>query len=144
MEKVSVYLELQPEPVSRNSVCEALGGTKDYILKAINALVAEEFVTETAGPRRSKLLDSARSYREQNPVDNPKTDTPDSVVHVWFDSGSANHSGVVVRTGGSVRSTEPVESSTHDHPEPLGWFGTNGNLLDAYFDEIAPDETELE
>jgi biotin operon repressor len=66
MEKVSAWLELQHEPVSRNAVADALGGTKEYVLKAIAALVTERYAIEQDGPRRSKLVSSACPYRESD------------------------------------------------------------------------------
>jgi hypothetical protein len=142
MEKVSIDLENRREPVGRNSVYEALGGTKDYVLKAISALVREGFVTETSGSNRSKLLESVRPYRETNPVDNPEAEPSGSVVRTWFDSGSLNHKasgGSVVRPPYGDDTTRPPAP---DHPEPAGWFDTNGHHHDTELDwleSIAPD-----
>jgi len=146
MEKVSINLETRTEPVTRNTVASELGGTKDYVLKAITALVLEGFVTETDGPNRSKLLNSTRRYREDNPMDNPQTDTSSSVVREWFASGSVNH----LASGGSVVRPPYGDDTTRppapDHYEPAGWFGENGQLIDspdlAYLDAIAPNPDE--
>jgi hypothetical protein len=139
MEKASVFLELQPEPVTRNTVTDAIGGRKSYVLKAIDALVRERFAAETDGPSRSKLIASIRRYRENEPADNPENPDHSSVVPVWFHSGSGNQDGgsgsVVPPPYGGNDRTPP----TTDHPEPIGWFHQNGTLLDAYYDEIAPD-----
>jgi hypothetical protein len=136
MEKVSINLETRSEPVGRNEVAADLGGTKDYVLKAITALVIEGFADETAGPNRSKLLTSNSRYRE---AEDTPPDTSSPVVREWFTSSSANHSvsgGSVVRPPYGDDTTRPPTQEPH---EPLGWFGNNGTLLDAYYDEIAPD-----
>jgi hypothetical protein len=182
MEKVSIDLEHRAEPVSRNTIYDTIGGTKDYVLKAISALVTEGFIAEVDGERRTKLIHSTRRYRADDPTCNPETEGSGSVVRQWFGSGSeplnpkssgsaeqfgsgstqnpldtaenppvpnqfGSGSASDMRAGsdgGSLRSKEPSEPATPRPPEPHGWFGANGNLLDAYFDEIAPDETELE
>lgn len=142
MEKVSLDLELRSEPVTRNTVAATLGGTKDYILKAISALVREGFVTETDGPNRSKLLESTRRYRENDPDCNPETEPGGSVVR----SGSA----VVRRTsevGGSVV-PPPVggNRTTHDPPQPQfegRWFGDLQAPFDpVWAEQLRPDEDE--
>jgi hypothetical protein len=159
MEKVSVYLEMQSEPVTRNTVYDALGGTKEYVLKAIAALVTEGFVTEETGANRSKPLTSKTAFREsengstvpaephesssdpatERSMDDLAQPSGGSVVRVWFDSGSRT----TTTSGGSVvRDTyvsEPPDHPRPDHLEPAGWFDTNGNLADAYYDTIAPD-----
>jgi hypothetical protein len=105
MEKVSIDLEHRGEAVSRNTVCEAAGGTKEFVLKAITALVIEGFVSEEDGERRTKLLRSARPYREENDID-PLSDefTGSAVRQQWF----ANHSA-----------KRPVRNYRNLH-----WFGS--------------------
>ncbi len=147
MQNVSEELESRVEPSSRNSVYDTLGGTKDYVLKAITALVTEGFVTETAGPNNAKLVESARPYRENNPVDNPETPLSSSVVRQWFGSGSRTASGDVV-TGGSSspltggKTAEPLDVAETNTTQ-LGWFDQNGHLddtgLDTYIDSLEPD-----
>lgn len=143
MEKVSINLELRSEPATRNMVYEAVGGTKDYILKAITALVLEGFVTETSGPNRSKLLTSQRRYREaDDTTQSDQSDPGGSVVRTWFDSGSTNHpvsGGSVVRPPYGDDTTRPPAP---DHPEHAGWFDSQGTLTDAWYDQIAPDPND--
>jgi hypothetical protein len=151
MEKVSINLETRTEPASRNEIAGELGGTKEYVLKAITALVTEDFVTETPGPRRSKLLTSKSRYRE---ADDTPPDPISSVVRQWFGSGSANQS-IGSGSGGSVDGSSSLEEEPpippqttpyQDHPkrttQPVGWFGENGNLADAWYDQIKPDEED--
>jgi len=45
MEKVSRHLGQQEHPVSKNSVCEVLGGRRQYVLTAIDILCVEGFAT---------------------------------------------------------------------------------------------------
>jgi hypothetical protein len=143
MEKVSIHLELQSEPATRNQIAAAIGGAKDYVLKAINALVTEGFAHEHDGPNRSKLVESARRYRETDPTCNPENTTGGSVVlcgstvvsdHQWFggSGGSPHYVG------------ETTDHHHTDHPNQLGWFDTNGHLTEAPFDpawaeSVAPD-----
>ncbi len=139
MEKASIDLEHRTEPVSRNQVCLAVGGTKEYVLKALDALVRELYVTETDGPNRSKLLTSERRYRE---ADDAQESTSSPVVRTLFASSSANQSvsgGSVVRPPYGDDTTRPPTSRP---PEQLGWFGDNGHLQDtdlAWLDELTPD-----
>lgn len=66
MEKLSIYLEMQSEPVTRNTICDAIGRRRKYVLAAITALEAEGFVTETTGPHAATLVRSLRPYREKD------------------------------------------------------------------------------
>ena len=64
MERVSFYLELQPEPVSKRTIEEHVKGKGEYVRLAADCLVAEGFATASPGPRNSQLVKSARPYRE--------------------------------------------------------------------------------
>jgi hypothetical protein len=63
MEKVSRYLEQQDEPVSRNTVEKQKLGAAEYVRQAMDALAADDFVDEVAGPRNARLLRSTKPYR---------------------------------------------------------------------------------
>lgn len=63
MEAVSVYLEACPEPVSRKTIEENVTGKRDYIRKAIDALISDDSATETVGARGARLVSSSGSYR---------------------------------------------------------------------------------
>jgi hypothetical protein len=64
MEKVSRYVEQQPEPVSRNRVESAnLGKSAEYIRQAMDALIAGGYLDEQPGLRRARLLTSTKPYR---------------------------------------------------------------------------------
>jgi hypothetical protein len=64
MEKVSLYLEEQADAVTRNTIEKNVRGTGQYVRDAIDALIADEYVEESAGPRRSRLVRSLKPYRE--------------------------------------------------------------------------------
>lgn len=136
MEKVSRHLELQHEPVTRTSIYETLGGTKDYVLKAVTALVAEGYATETDGPKRSKLVSRVGIYRADDPVCNPEKPASGSVVlcsSEWFgepDQGC----GSVVRSPVGSDTIEPLPS---DHPQDPQWFG--GSWLDELAETVDLD-----
>ncbi len=148
MEKASKELEQRLEPTTRNSVFESIGGTKDYVLKAITALVHEGFVTETSGPNRSKLVESARPYREDNPDDNPEIQPGSSVVRTWFGGGSrtgAESGGSVVRGVTTPEPPRPLLGGTQTTPQIAGWFDENGELDQgraAHLESIAPDDPD--
>jgi hypothetical protein len=65
MEKVSRALEGQSDEVSQNDLAAIVGGNKGNVLSAVSTLTAEGFVTFTTGARGSKLLTSARPYRQE-------------------------------------------------------------------------------
>jgi hypothetical protein len=63
MEKVSLWLELQRDEVSRHEVERNVVGKGDYKRAALDALITEGYVLETAGPRGSRPVRSLRPYR---------------------------------------------------------------------------------
>ena len=77
MERVSLWLELQPDPVSVNAVVDSVNGKKAGVTAALRQLVAEGYVEQTEGPRTSKLHHSAHPYRRE--IDTTESDTTDDV-----------------------------------------------------------------
>lgn len=71
MERVSRYLEGRDEPVSFRGIDKAVEGKQEYIAQALDALVAEGYVTRKPGPRSANLHTSARPYRQ---ADDPRSD----------------------------------------------------------------------
>jgi hypothetical protein len=138
MEKVSVYLELQTEPVTRTTICEALGGRKEFIVKAIDALILEDFASESRGAKGSKLIESERHFREADPS---CFRVPESfpVVPGTTETSRSPSSSLRSRELGNYEvqgnNTEPQLFPSQES----GWFNENGNLVDAYYDQIAPD-----
>ena len=51
MQRVFAFLKEQDGPVSRNRIAAGVRGNKQYILQAIDCLIADESVEETPGPR---------------------------------------------------------------------------------------------
>lgn len=171
MEKVSIHLELHHEPATRNDIAKAVGGTKKYVLDAIQALLIEGFLTETDGPNRSRPVTLTRRYRENDPDCNPQTTSGGSVVRGGSTGGSEPPDEAVVRSGSAVvreppsvggsggsspyggDTTEPHHSdhpqefggSTHTTAQPqLGWFGDDGDFTAsqlAYLDTLDHGDT---
>jgi hypothetical protein len=72
MEKVSRYLELQSDAVSRSQISRDVTGKREYVLSAIDHLIADGHAAETDGPRKARLVVSLTSYRDQPaPVPDP-------------------------------------------------------------------------
>lgn len=100
MEKVSVYLELQTGPVSRNQVETTVTGKAPVIRTALDHLTHEGYVVETRGQRGARLVTSEKSYREAR--DEVGTRSP---------SADANQSLDLVQT-------EPLETEGNDLVPP--------------------------
>jgi hypothetical protein len=65
MERVSPYLELRdPEAQPLSRVENQVTGKAEYIRQAVEALLAENYLTENEGPRGARLLTLARAFRE--------------------------------------------------------------------------------
>ena len=64
MEKVSIYLGAQAEPVTLRSILDSVKGNRDATVQAVNVLVAEEYADEQAGPRGARMFVSLKPYRE--------------------------------------------------------------------------------
>ncbi len=64
MERVSRKLEIVGNPLTRNQLVQDVKGRAKYIRMAIDALAREEFVAETEGPNRARLVSLLRPFRE--------------------------------------------------------------------------------
>ena len=64
MEKVSLWLELQSGPVSRNQVEKSIEGKAQYVREALDVLVLEGFLSESKGLKNARLVTSEIAYRE--------------------------------------------------------------------------------
>ena len=64
MEKISRWLELQTEPVSRNAVEKASLGKTDYVRIALDVLSAEGHIGESEGSRGARNVEIIRAFRE--------------------------------------------------------------------------------
>jgi hypothetical protein len=85
MEKVSRYLErLRPDAVSRNEVERNVTGAAKYVRVALDALIEDEFVEETAGIRGSRPVRSVKPFRETTASDRVPT-ASDAVAEVTAD-----------------------------------------------------------
>lgn len=78
MERVSMYLETQPDPVSRSNVeTNVKGNSAAWIRIALDQLVKEGYATETEGSRNARLYTSKSPYRKQT---DPKNTTSSDLV----------------------------------------------------------------
>jgi hypothetical protein len=62
MQRVSMYLLEQDEPVSRNQIVLNVKGNAEYVRRAIDHLVDLEYAGETTGPNRSRLYHHTRGF----------------------------------------------------------------------------------
>jgi hypothetical protein len=69
MAKVSRFLEHQTEPVTRNTVEGAIVGQAKFVRQAIDELVADGYVSQADGARRSKLLASVKPFTASDAVE---------------------------------------------------------------------------
>lgn len=107
MEKVSVFLELVDTPLSRNRVYDEVGGTKEYVLKAITAMVIEGYVSEIKG----EGIRTVKPFRE----DDPECAAPiGSVVRAGSDR--FGEPGVPGGSGGSLSLTGATTESPNRGP----------------------------
>lgn len=153
MEKVSIYLEHQPEAVGRNAIADAIGGTKKYVLAAVNALVREGYVADLETAGRSKPVASARPYRENDPSCNQENRPVEGMVPIVLSSSRTIHSSMVRHGSAMVREPLLVDGSDGSppyggdtaephHPDPQN--PDHGSAwLDYYLewaDQIAPED----
>lgn len=64
MAKVSAWLETVPEGASGASIEKGVGGNRDYIREALNALVTEGHVTRSSGPRGAVVHTLINPFQE--------------------------------------------------------------------------------
>jgi hypothetical protein len=62
MERVSHWLEQHGGPASRSAITTGVGGRKEYVLLAIDELIASGYVAENAGARGAKTCVSVRQF----------------------------------------------------------------------------------
>ncbi|MGZ4610438.1 MAG: AAA family ATPase [Actinomycetes bacterium] len=75
MQKVSRYLERCAGEASGKTIETEVGGKAEYVRTALQLLVAEGFVTASAGPRGATLHTFARPYNEaDDPTSSPRPD----------------------------------------------------------------------
>jgi hypothetical protein len=79
MERVSRYLEGQPDDVPVTTIYRAVKGKREYLAEAIAFLVGDSFATEQPGNRGSRLIRSVKPYRGPAPTlphPSPAASTP--------------------------------------------------------------------
>jgi len=76
MEKVSLFLADETEPMSKNQIALALGGKKDAIGIAIDRLVEDGFCSSATGPRNAQMITFVRAYSQASDPVPPATTEP--------------------------------------------------------------------
>jgi GNAT superfamily N-acetyltransferase len=105
MEKVSRYLEGASDAPTRNEIERNVPGTARYVRAAIDALIAEGYAAETAGPNRSRPVRSVRPFREAGASE--------------CVGGASDAPVADVRSGAAVRRT-PIGATHPDAPGRIG------------------------
>lgn len=66
MERVSEHLELAGQPLSRSAITKEVTGNKEQLLKALDVLSDEGFITTGPGPRGAVLCSLVNDYRQSS------------------------------------------------------------------------------
>jgi hypothetical protein len=81
MEKISRWLELQYEPLSQETVVNAVPGNAQGKRTALALLVREQYVSRQDGPRGAHLHTHTKPYREaEDPQNHPTSSTSSDLV----------------------------------------------------------------
>jgi hypothetical protein len=142
MERVSKYLQDDGEPCSRTHLVDNVEGGTDYIRSALEHLKEHGYVTETKGPRHSRLFTHHRPFtvsewEKQHPTPTPPdpASTPPEAeslrprLPASPPTGGAGEGG---RRPASKNNTTPP-----DDPETIAMLEQYG-LNDTWIDELAP------
>jgi hypothetical protein len=144
MERVSRFLEAQPEPIGRSHVESDVKGNTNHLRAAIDALVRDGFATEAAGPNRARLLRSARPYRENESAHGPlMAEAPESAHGPLTENSSVQASPLKSAHGPLTSpllsplthgpsSKGPMSGQGETDPPGIGENGHVGWLMDAY------------
>jgi hypothetical protein len=101
MERASIFVESCSEPVSRNTVLDAVGGNRKYARIAIDTLVREHYFRSIDGARGAKLVEAIHPYREaQDSADRDPTrytNQHDDQVPTGSQTTTHNHAGLATR-----------------------------------------------
>ncbi len=111
MQRVSVFLEQQAEPVSRNVLEAAVKGKRDYVRLAVDVLVREGYASEKPGPRKGRMLSSLKPFRDLAPT------SPDFAP--GEDSATSPHFAPLLTGGAKVRAQSNGQPEDTSSP-PLG------------------------
>jgi hypothetical protein len=111
MERVSRYLEPTQERVSRNRIEKSVEGNVPYTRKAIDYLVQDGYVEETAGPGKTRLYRSVKPFREHDLVHTSSIDVGSDLVQP---RPSTSSQGNTATTPNSPTSSHLVPTSSLD------------------------------
>lgn len=119
MESVSRHLEAQDEPASKSAVERAVKGQAKWKRQAIDALIAEGFVTASDGSRGAILLTSEKPFRttSSDPVSTSSQtgSSPTSSPRLPLQGGRDGDE--VELNGHHLVSEDEVERLFHDHAD---------------------------
>jgi hypothetical protein len=136
MERISAWLQFQPDPVSRKVVEDAIKGKSNNAKRtAMDTLVREGFASESVGPRGAKLIQHVRVYKHDDPACNPETNGSQSVDNSLF------------TTSPDLAPTSPGEETltSPTSPLPTGARRESGWLDDLDLAQAPPpDDDELD
>ena len=124
MEKVSRFLEDEPDPQSLNAIKKTVRGKVDYVTKAVRCLVREEFV-QRHDSGQSHRHSSLRPYRETDDQKRLSTDTRDA------GTGTDRYP-----TGNNVQERL---TDTRENPDTTG-VGTGTQPIPDRYPRLVPDD----
>lgn len=110
MEYVSIYLEQQHEPVSRNQVeTNVKGKSAEWKRRALDRIILEGYATEETGPRGARLVTAKRPYRKAT---DPLETTSSDLVPTSSGRSDLTSSDELPPQGGSTRSNASDETTS--------------------------------
>jgi hypothetical protein len=129
MQKISGILEQKPEPVSRKTVIDEVGGRPEFARKAIDHLVRLQYATESPGARNAKLLHHTRTFTvlewEKEHEDSPSP----TRSHIVPGSGHSPSPTTLPPSGGAgLGDTHP--DTPHGPDEQTAW---------SWLDDLQPE-----
>lgn len=142
MERVSRFLEIQHEPVSKTAVEKDVKGRAGFVRQALDRLVVEGYVVTEEGPRSATLHRSERPYREADdttPSDSvpPRPDpVPDGVT-----TPSRTHPSPLRGEGPGTGSFEDGRTGS---PRPISEGPVSEQQLEVWEDLVAEGRANSE
>lgn len=123
MERVSRFLELQHEPSSLTTIETCVKGRAEWVRAGLEILVADGYIHETIGPRRARLFERIKDYRDE--PDDSVPLRPDPVPDGVSDSVPPRTpplkggDGVTTREDGVQHSLDSVPPTNPDNDIPF-------------------------
>lgn len=119
MQRVSQFLESEPEGANTNTIKESVKGKGEWIARALAQLVTEGWAACETGPRNARTYTSAKPYREISEHQMPPVPTDSPPIPTDSRNRSSDPPRDRFPTGSHPRRGEPVEPvSVTGAPEP--------------------------